>query len=75
MTSSPRWMWVRWAAISRASVPEVVSRHSAVPVFSSRKALHFFVNGPSPLILWFSSTAMRMFSISVPTKGGTLNGI
>ena len=74
MTSSPSLKSHKSAAISRAWVQEVVSRHLAVPVIFSRYSLHFLVKIPSPQMC-ILSTASFTYSISRPVKGGTLNRI
>jgi hypothetical protein len=51
ITSSPGSMFNRMAAISKASVQDVVSKHFLKPKRSSKKAWHFLVNMPSPDIL------------------------
>ena len=71
MTSSPGLISARRAAISVACVQEVVRRAFAVPVWSSIHLLHFLVNSPSPLILWFW-IAFAMYSVSFPVNGGIL---
>ena len=71
ITSSPGLIPHNKAAISSAVEPLVVSiTFFALKRFSSH-SLHFFVNGPSPQILWLL-TASCIYLNSVPTNGGTL---
>src|SRR6478735_3834711 len=74
MTSSPGWISKRMAAISRASVQDVVSKTFLKPNRCSKNSLHFFVYRPSPEIFPLF-TARVMYSVSFPVKWGLLNGI
>jgi len=58
-----------------AWVQDVVSIACFTLKLSCIQAEHFFVKGPSPHSLLFSSAAWRMYSSSVPIKGGLLNSI
>ena len=71
MTTSPGLMSHKRAAISRAVDPLVVNNTFFAQNLFSSQALHFFVNFPSPQILWFSIASL-IYSSYLPVKGGTL---
>ena len=72
MISSPVFVFINIAAISRASVHEVVSNTFLNPNLFSKKSWHLFVKRPSPEI-FLVSTDSKIYFVSLPVKYGLLN--